>query len=298
MTIEIAARLKPFCHKIGTICVIPHSSIQVEVFPTVLRFVDLVTGKVWEEKLDWKGPVEGFTVELDLEKGCLEVFGKTADGFRKKKIGGEKKGLVEHLSLGKHTKLDWELVLRRMNMEEMVPVLFQLGQMVPEVEGKTPILQFLEFGDKREVARQLTLFFKTGFHGMMAPRLTDDDFQGIVERGETEGSPLTLLRRGYKAIRSLFFREEEGFSFLPNLPPEFHAGRMVNLRTEAGDEISIEWSKKLIKKVMIKPGRTREVNLTFQKSLSTFRINRKKKHAVREPLALTAGQTVFLDRYE
>ncbi|MGH2639026.1 MAG: hypothetical protein ACRDF4_07075, partial [Rhabdochlamydiaceae bacterium] len=160
MMIEIAARLKPFCHKPGTTCVIPLTSLQVQVFPTLLRFTDLLTGNTWDEKLEWKGPVEGFTVELDLEKACVEVFGKTAAGFRRFKIKetSSKSETLERLSLGKHTKLDWELVCRRMEMEEMVPVLFQLGQLVPEVVATTPILKFLEFSDKTEVAKQLTTF--------------------------------------------------------------------------------------------------------------------------------------------
>jgi hypothetical protein len=301
MTIQIAARLKPFCHLPGTTCVIPLTHVQLQVFPTLLRFLDLATGKAWEEKLDWKGPVEGFTVELDLERGCVEVFGKTQSGFRRFPIKQDlamKKPEIEQLSLGSHAKLDWELVLRRMDMEEMVPVLFQLGQLVPDSNATTPILNFLKFSDKNEIAAQLASFFKTGFHGMLAPRLTDEDFQGIVEEGKTGGSPLALLREGYKAVRSLLFTEDDGFSFLPNIPPQFHAGRLLNLRSSHGDLISIEWSKKQLKKVVIKPASTREVPLTLQKFLGSFRINKKVKHDVKKTLSLTAGKTLFLDRFE
>jgi hypothetical protein len=296
--IEIAAKLKPFSHLPGTACVIPLTTLQVQVFPTLLRFKDLQTGKTWDEQLGWKGPVEGFTVELDLEKGSVEIFGKTADGFRRKTIQEKKPQHLERLSLGKHTKLDWELVLRRMDMEEMAPVLFQLGQLVPGSAATSPLLTFLDFSEKTEVAKQLMLFFKTGFHGMMAPRLHDDDLQGIVEEGKTSGSPLALLCRGYEAVRGLLFSENNGFSFLPNLPPQFHAGRLLNLGTTQGDLISMEWSKKQLKKVVIKPGTTREVLLTLQKFLTTFRINKKVKHDIKKPLSLVAGKTLFLDRFE
>jgi len=292
-------KLKPFSHLPGTFCIIPKTSFQVQVFPALLRFTDLATGKTWDEKLGWKGPVVGFTTMLDLGKGCVEVFGKTAAGFKRRQIGERfKTDQLEHLSLGKHTKLDWELVLRRMNMEEMVPVLFLLGQLVPESTALTPILNFLKFSDKTEVAKQLKLFFKTGFHGLMAPRLIDEDFQGIVEEEKVEGSPLALLREGYITLRALFFTEEEGFSLLPNLPPEFHAGRLINLRSSLGDIISIEWSKKLLKKVYIKPAKTREIPLTIQKSLCSFRINQKLRHDVKKPLSLIEGKTLFLDRFE
>lgn len=290
--------MKPFCHLPGMTCLIPQTTVQVQAFPTMLRFTDLASGKKWDEKLPWKGPVEGFTIELDLDKGCLQVFGKTAEGFRRHLIKDRwTSPPLEKLSLGKNTKLDWQLVTRRMNMEEMVPILFLLGQTVQDVSAKTPILELLKFDGKVEIAHQLKLFFKTGFQGMMAPRLTDDDFQGIVLESPVEGSPLALLSAGYKAVRALLFSEEEGFSFLPNLPPEFHAGRL-QVRTQEGDLISMEWSKKLLKKVLIKPVRSREIPLTFQKSLHSFRVNKKVKHDVKKPLSLTEGQTVFLDRFE
>lgn len=298
VTIEISARLKPFCHLPGAVCVVPGTTYQVQVFPTLLRYTDLVTGKVWEEKLDWKGPVEGFTLELDLEKGRMEVFGKTANGFRRHTIQAKQPTSLERLSLGKHKKLDWELVLRSMDMEVMVPVLFQIGQQVPGVSCTTPILDFLQFNDKTEITRQLYKFFKTGFHGMMAPRLKDEDWQGIVEAGAVSGSPLALLKEGYKRVRSLFFTEEQGFSFLPNLPPQFHAGRLVNLSTAQGDLICMEWSKKQLKKVVIRPGTTRDVLLTTQKFLRTFRVNKRAMHDVKNFLPLIAGKTVFLDRFE
>jgi hypothetical protein len=299
MTIEISARLKPFCHRLGTSCVIPGTCLQLQAFPTLLRYTDLLVGKSWDEKLDWKGPVEGFTIQLDLEKGGIEVFGKTAQGFRRVKVSENRPPqALERLSLGKHTKLDWELVCRRMSVEELVPVLFLLGQLTPTAEGTTPILKFLEFSNKQEVVKQLTLFFKAGFHGLMAPRLQDEELQGIVEEGPTSGSPLVLLSQGYKAVRSLFFIEQDGFSLLPNLPPEFHAGRLVNIRTTHGDLISIEWSKKQLKKVIIHPAETREVMLTTQKFLTRFRINKRLKADIKNPLLLVAGKTLFLDRFE
>ncbi len=293
------SKLKPFSHLPGTRCIIPQTTIQVQAFPALLRFTDLATGKTWDEKSGWKGPVDDFTLEHDLQKGHLRVFGKTAEGYRMRQIGDRfKTDQLEQLSLGKHTKLDWELILRRENMEEMVPVLFELGQLVPVTTAQTPILNFLKFSDKIEVAQQLKLFFKTGFHGLMAPRLSDNDFQGIIEEGRSDGSPLALLREGYLAVRALFFTEEDGFSLLPTLPPEFHAGRLLNLRSKEGDIVSLEWSKKLLKKVYIKPAKTREIPLTLQKSLCSFRINQKIKHDVKKPLALIEGKTLFLDRFE
>ncbi|MFS8563302.1 MAG: hypothetical protein LVR00_02810 [Rhabdochlamydiaceae bacterium] len=96
----------------------------------------------------------------------------------------------------------------------------------------------------------------------MAPRLVDDEYQGIISSSPlVEGSPLVLLTRGAGLIRELFFKEEQDlFYFLPSLPPEFHEGRMVHIKTVKGDVISFEWSKKLLAKVMIHPQETREIS--------------------------------------
>lgn len=297
--IRIAARLKPFSHKIGSFCMIPGTSIQLQAFPTLLRFADLATEKKWEEKLPWKGPVVGFTLEMDLEKSAVSVFGHTAEGFRRHVIVGKRPENSERLSLGKHTKLDWELVLRRMSVEEIVPVLFLLGQQTLPVHATSPSLKLLQFSDKRDIAPQLKNFFRVGFQGILVPRLADEEFQGIVEEGETQGSPLALLTYGYQAIRALFFQEEaSSFSLLPNLPPDFHAGRLTDLLSSQGDSISLEWSKKLLKRVIIKPAASRRVFISLQKSLHSYRINRKMRQAVDLPLELEAGKTLFLDRFE
>ncbi len=293
--------MKPFCHLPGTTCIIPGTTIQLQAFPTLLRYVDLSTGKAWEEKLDWKGPVNDFTVLLDLDHSQVEVFGKTDAGYRRQIIhlATAPPQPIERLSLGAHTKLDWELVLRRMDMEEMVPIFFELGQLVPQATATTPILNFLSFTDKTKIAHQLRCFFKAGFYSLVTPRLTDTDFQGLVDDTPVSGSPLALLSAGYCAIRSLLFQEEgDKLSFLPLLPPEFHAGRLRDLSTSHGDKIYLEWSKKLLKKVIIIPGKTRTMHLDLQKSLKSFRVNKKVRHIGDDPLPLEEGKTLFLDRFE
>src|SRR6185436_14989612 len=142
--ITIKARLKPFSHVPGIVTMIPGTSICVRAFPMKLVFTDLLSGKMWEEGLGWKGPVEGFTVEMDLDKGGVSIFGKTREGFRRHWIAGEKR-VVERLSLGKHTRLEWEDVRRRMSVEEIAPVLFALGQGAPSAEGTSPALSLLHF---------------------------------------------------------------------------------------------------------------------------------------------------------
>ncbi|HNA62123.1 MAG TPA: hypothetical protein PKW79_03505, partial [Rhabdochlamydiaceae bacterium] len=201
------------------------------------------------------------------------------------------------LSLGMHKALDWELVCRRRDLREIFPLWVRLGQMVPAAEGS---FQLFRSFDKLEVVKAYTKFFMTRFEGLLMPRLEDRDHQGITAEGKVTGSPLALLIDGARHIRSLFF---DDWSFLPCLPPEFHAGRFVHFRTREGDTIDFEWSKKLLRRVVIHSGISRKISPSFQKSLHSYRLRSSLKEKgirkkVEEPLDLQTGQTLYLDRFE
>lgn len=318
LKITIAERLKPFCHLAGTSCIIPWSPWKIEAYPTLLKFENLITAERQEFRLDWKGPVVDFTVELDLEKGVVWVYGRAADGYHKmsvemgddgikieKKPSGTSRPNLERLSLGMSKKLDWELVSRRRDMAEILPIWFRLGQMVPVTAGKkvgTAVL--LEQCDKNEVTKLLLKIVMAGFEGILSPRLSDTKHQGILEEGRFMESPLILLTEGAKYIRSLFFQEtKEVWNFLPCLSPEFHAGRFLKLETKAGDKIDFEWSKKLLQKVVIHPAEEREILICLPKPLKSCRLRTSlREKGIRRlldlPLSLIPRQTLFLDRFE
>jgi hypothetical protein len=308
MKITIAERLRPFCHLPGTACPVPWSPWKVEIFPTLLKFCHMIDGRRYEERLDWKGPILDFTVELDLEKGAVVVFGHTAQGYRRHNITVTEmlpRKPLERLSLGSHKALDWELVRRRKEMKDILPVWHHLGQMVPMVETKkVGAASLLHPYEKMAVEKGLLTLFLAGFEKMMVPRLSDSDHQGIIEEGEFSGSPLILLTAGAKLIRSCFFQESaEGFNFLPCLAPAWHAGRFVNIETRAGDGLDVEWSKKLLRTVVIRPQISREISLSVQKPLGSFRLRKSMKDkgvrcSADRPLMLEKGQTLYLDRFE
>lgn len=264
-----------------------------------------------------------FSIELDLERGEVHVFGRWKNGYEYFIVAAEEEGIVifskkgkkknvfpiekafispskERLSLGSHKALDWELVKRRRDLSEIFPAWFRLGQMVPDIPlVREGVAGLLKKCDKLEVIPQFLSLFLAGFHGILAPRLVDDDHQGIIETEKDVAlCPLGLLTEGSKLIRSLFFEEKkEGFVFLPTLPPQFHSGRFTNFSTSRGDVIDLEWSKKLLRHAVIFPSMTHEVRFFFQKSLKSFR-EKGKRHSVEEPFLLEAGKKVYLDRFE
>lgn len=321
MKIKIAERLKPFSHLPGASCVIPWSSWKVQAYPELLKFENLSNSQKLGYRLDWKGPVLDFTVELDLEKGAVWVYGHTQDGYRRLCIEATTGGIaidkkvilpasklerpLERLSLGMSKSLDWELVRRRHLLAEILPVWFRLGQMVPDSStAKVGAAALLQECGKTEVTKHYLKIFLAGFEGILTPRLSDTDHQGIIPEGEFSESPLILLTEGAKYIRSLFFQEtKDGWSFLPCLSPDFHAGRFIQLKTEAGDQIDFEWSKKSLQKVIIYPNASREMRIHVPKPLKSCRLRtslhqRGSRHSLDKSLNLAAGQTFYLDRFE
>ena len=199
MKINIAERLRPFSHEAGVFVPLPGSLLQLQVFPTLLRVFD--SEKLIEEK-PLVGSYKGFTVMLDLERGCIKVWSRGQEGIFRYHIYshegsfvvGEGKdncsiGKMPRLSLGSHKKQDWTLVKRRLDMCEILPVWHRLGKMVPEVSehnsGSAALIAECEeaIAEKKHdrIVEILERLFLAGFHGIMAPRLVDEDHQGILE---------------------------------------------------------------------------------------------------------------------
>lgn len=305
MRIAIALRLRPFSHTPGARCLIPYTTWEVEAFPALLRFHNLETGEKKEVPLAIKGPLKGFTLFQDLERGRVELIRKGED---KLFITPEAFPFLEKVDLppsttrfsfGVHKKQDWDLVSRRCEMTEIFPFWVRLSQLIPpaalpqEKGGTLPLLEKVEDG----------LFFQAGFQGILSPRLNDERHLGITDETPIADSPLGLLHKGAEQILRLFFLEEKGeWHILPHLPKEFHAGRIVSLITMEGDRIDLEWSKKRIKKMVLRPTSSQTIQLVLKKGLKSFRVRKSMRQkgervAANEPLSLKPNQTLFLDRF-
>ncbi len=171
MIIKIAERLQPFSHTPGTLCVLPGTNLRLKIFPALIVVHDLSQAEpkfLAEIPIPAKGPVKEFTVQLDLEKGAIQVWGKSSQGYFLYRIFLTKhpfqialeikKGLsdwmpvpstnalqvelilslsnntlpilTERLSLGSHKSQDWDMVKRRNDLVEILPTWLRLGQMI------------------------------------------------------------------------------------------------------------------------------------------------------------------------
>ncbi len=360
MKIDVALRYKPFSHEPGAISLIPLTQLQVEVFPALIR-IKTFDGQTQEVQLGIAGPMRGFTLQQDLERGWLSVFGRTAAGYLEYRISPSSQGVTllfkrtplsglevvhggvtqrvlrghsleialcspmpvcdklptERLSLGVHKAQNWELMRRRLDLREILPFWFRLGQMVPGAfdhgdigGGALSLLQkcfsFRATRQKLEMEETLRNVIQAGFTSMLMPRLNDDQHQGLVtDRLVLDGiSSLALLKKGSELIRALFFEETEGsFVLLPCLLPQLECGRLIDLETAEGDRLYLEWSKKQIRRVVICPASSRQIELVVPTAIQRCRLRQtlQQKGETWEkgrPLELVAGTPLYLDRFE
>lgn len=311
MQITIADRLKPFSHLPGTYFILPRTFLRAQIFPTLIRIDDLsgeIPKCVDEMTLDFQGPFEDFTIQQDLEKGCLRVWGMTAKGFMRYRLAAsgasykltmekspelnksvseqpqEVKGVLnlERLSLGANKSQDWTMLVRRRNLAEIFPLWHRLGQLTSAIENASVSREKTLFEECRlaigDGARDRLLapfinLFLAGFEGGLSPRLQDQDFQGFGIPVISSSTPLALLTKGAELIRSLFVQcDAHLFSILPALPSEFHSGRMTNVHCEGYGKVDLEWSKKKIRRMVFHSETSSSLNIDFQKEIKSFRL--------------------------
>ncbi len=280
--ISINAKIRPFSHKIGAQCILPGTDEVVEAFPHFLRIGSR------EIPLGNDPLLRDFTLQQDLEKNCVWVFGKgfriqifaTPDGVTVGKtffplpIRFQERKEVERLSLGCHKAQDWDLILRRFDGKEFLPLLYLLAQKVP-FEGEDKL-----FSEAFET------FYLSSFHHMMVPR------------DRTEIRP--ILRSAFLKIRSFFIQEKGNrIKLFPENP--FPEGRLLHVQTEMG-LLDIEWSKKCLRRTIFHPRKTGQIFLDLPDGIHSFR-RKGKLHEKgvlqngKDPLECVAGQPIYLDRF-
>lgn len=296
-------------------CLIPGTCSVIEAFPTLLRFHN------FEYAIDVKGPVKGFTLLQDLEKNCVFIFGKSQEAFYRFRLQASDGGFTlfsektkerhffvapiefyippvwERLSLGSHKAQDWDLVMRRFDLKEILPVLFGLGQKIPLIAPQ-PLLGIGKLLNEN----QLEDFCRAAFSKILIPRLEDELYLGLVPKISVSGNPFFLLQEAAQFIRSLFFSQNERrLNFLPTTL--FDEGRLTRLQAPGVGEIDLEWASKMIRRVVIRASQSGEVILNFSKEIRGFRAAhslsvRGKKILQGEPLLLESGKTYFLDNFQ
>lgn len=282
MQISVKQRYKPFTHTPGSCLLLPGTSESFQIYPTTFK----------------PDGMEEFTILLDLEKGQIVVFGK---GF-KHTIPNTKQVSLERLSFGVHKKQEWEGIVKRCNVEEFLPLWYQLSQWYEE-KGEAPAGSLLEAcfhaKDKIELTGYLEQLFKSGFSNFFYPESSDPFHHGFEKEPLGKGFDSTLLFSvGRRLIRSFFFRKEGNvLHFLPQVPKGIHCGRFLNIQEE-GMVLDFEWTKHLPRRLVLDLHQEKEITFSFPKEIREFRIkNLHSRHPNFSSLKLPPGH-YLIDQFK
>lgn len=333
MRIAISERLRPFSHQPGTYCMLPGTTLRLHIFPTMIRVEDISGPQpqfVDEIGLSLCGPIEGFTIEQDLERGVVSLWGHSSAGYYRyflsydpaiprvvvsetqpKKINGNLP--LPRLSLGSHKAQDNELIARRAGLDEIFPLWHRLGTLTPSPQaanGQGTLLlidrckEAIANGKPEHIYQAFVNLYKVGFHGMLSPTLTDQFHQGYrLLPPVSDASPLLLITEGARLLQSLFIRmEEDQICLLPMLPPEFHCGRMVDVTCGEKGVIHFEWTKKAMRRLIFDAKTGGAMTFHFPKSVKQYRLRQSNERRGKivtngSKVDLEAGKQYYLDNF-
>ncbi len=339
MRITIARRDRPFSHEPGASCLLPRTCWVVQAFPTKIVIRDRTqegsTASI-DIPLAVHGPVREFTLEQDLERGVVRVWGVALEGrfclclmaleqsiecqverapkdgiccagrmlHMKERLIWDRSGPFvgnvssERLSLGGHQAQNWPILWSQMDLEEILPVLFWLSNWTPDLCENKPS-QMLQLLDQEFVS-----FLRAAFYGILSPRTRDDQHQGLLPDAavEAQESPCVLICEAGKRIRRSFV-DQQGRTVSLLTDSRFQAGRMKDVQLAEIGTLDFEWSKYSMRRAVLHATHDVEVCLHLPQPSDSFRLRRGLRekgvrHMVGEPFDVRAGNKFFLDRFQ
>ena len=270
-------------------------------------------------------PLEGHIslfMEQLPEEGLFLIFQEKVEHLHKKEtfyipthVKPFPSKSFEKIHFGCAKKQDWTLIKRRLDLQEILPIWFALAAYFPKDavdinEGTSHYLNVcIEWANKRDrvqIGPALIDLFKVGFEGLLCPRLFDTEYQGhVVDHPlPTHVSPLAILIQGAQLIRNLLIQsEKETIEILPCLPKEIHAGRFINIDCGGGLVIDLEWSKKCVRRLILRPKQDQTRSFLFQNGLCAFRFRKGLRGRgtfvrIGTPLHLKKEHVYSLDRFQ
>jgi hypothetical protein len=332
--ISIKDRFKPYFQGAHETCMVPKSPWTLEAFPQ--EFIFKHGDKSHVLKLNLQETTEFFQLEQDLEKDLIKIYSQSKSGYfqfeifhkdqfihvvfkRGKEISIEFQGKelilkkgdlvsfeagpsfstdhIERLSFGMNKKMDWQLVKKRNDLKEILPILFFLGQKIEPSLNPEGLIH------PSDVV-QFKHFLRSYFHHMLVPRRGSDRREGIFSELLPANFPLEkLLRFGYESIRLWLIQEDEAeISLLKSLPKEFVSGRVTGLKTRLAS-FDIEWNKGKIFKVKVTGLKDGLLNLSWPKYVDSFRLRHNLKERGRfisldQEIVISPQKVYYLDKFQ
>lgn len=235
MKISISDRFKPFSHKPGVRCLLPHSKLCFQFYPSLMHVFDLSGPKaslISSHVLNIQGFVKDFTVQQDLEKGVVRIWGHAKNGYFRYSVvpGSSEKDFqivvekepnesnlfqnsshiveskdecrrplpsLENLSFGSSKAQDCDQQRKKGSLLEILPLWYRLGQLLPKsavhYEGTASLLLSLE----KALAAKDSKLVADFFHSLYL-----SGFEGLLSPRlsdeEHQGFDLPALTPGFK----------------------------------------------------------------------------------------------------
>lgn len=300
--IDISQRFRPFSLIVGSQCLIPGTRHFVKAFPDRIE--------IGKEKIPLPGDPLSlyFSLQQDLERNCVWIFGKffkvqvkaTIDGIDVVlptgiykilgDFGYQQESPVERLFLGVTKAQDWDLMQRRADLKELLPVLYFLAQKTPHIKnaGASYI----------ENTLQESMKFLTEDHSeinleKVIPFLYDHCMHAAMPK-------VDILSPLFTFIRTMFVRE--GLNKIEIFPNNcFAKGRLVNVNLNS-IFLDLQWSNSQLRQMVIRPKETAQVAFSFPSSIKSFRVKLQENDKgvtvdANTTLAIELGQKLLLDRF-
>lgn len=198
---------------------------------------------------------------------------------------------LPRLALGIHKSQNIDHIAIRRDLREIIPFLYRVGKLSPKNQrdiqpGTTDelvqkIRDRIQASDKRGLTFALREFFAIAIRDLFVPQLFDYRLQGSF----TPPNPsklyydTNLLSQVAGLIESLFLEERGNcLFFLPLLLPILHAGRFINLSTQAKKyTLDMEWRSHKLRKVIFYSHQICEYYFIPPKPLRAFRMKSSNK---------------------
>ncbi len=314
MKIAIAARFRPYTHSLGSFALLPASSLAIQAYPNLLKVFAVEHGlsEIGIIDFSFAGPIDDYTVQTDLEKNRIAIWGKARQGFfryflspagaRQIALSWDKQpqtaswqatpGLLAErlpqpaplcrLFLGISKQGNWERIRERLLLAEILPYWHAFAirvpalAYVPEQNSLAAECQHaIQQQERLNAGTHLQNLFLAGFKGIFVPRLQDEEHQGFSKQVSEYMAPMALLNASKNMIESLFYLfDGRELRLLPCLPPELHCGRMIGVKL-GNILLDFEWTKKKMRRMMLLTDRSETLRVLLPKDIHSFRLSKK-----------------------
>ncbi len=202
---------------------------------------------------------------------------------------------MEKLYLGVDKKQNMELIYRRKNICEILPIWYSFSQRFASAECNfekcdfvndyfEEIKNYKQTSQNEKIGLAFLKCFFLSFKSFFSPKLFDDEYTALsscaLNKRKNKEKNL-IFYKSKEVIKEMFFKQSDDnevviFSILPFLIKEFHCGRFININCEGLGVVSILWAKKIIKKIVFKSLKDFDLKLVFKNSFSikSFRVRK------------------------